>query len=161
MIEIRCPEVLERIPYQYRSYIAIFMAGGITGCPNWQNEIATDPRYKDSKIFLINPRRDSFDCSKAESSQEQINWEYRHLQLSDKVFVWFPKEGACAITLFELGWLVGTNKDIAVGVEPGYARELDVYEQLKLRKPRLQIAKTLDELYSPLLSLSQSEKPWQ
>lgn len=153
MIEIRCPDTW-KFNYNLRDHIVIFMAGGITGCPNWQDQVAKNPRYQKARAVLINPRRDSFDCSKAESSEEQIRWEYHHLQLSDKVFVWFPKEGACAITLFELGWLIGTNKDISVGVEPGYLRELDVYEQLRLRKPRLQIAKTLDELYSPLLSPS-------
>lgn len=153
MIEIRCPDTW-KYTYENRHYTTVFMAGGITGCPNWQDQIVTKLKYKVRNLCLINPRRDSFDCSKAESSIEQIEWEYKHLKISDKVFIWFPKEGACAITLFELGWLVGTNKDISVGVEPGYLRELDVYEQLRLRKPRLQIVKSLDELYSPLLVLS-------
>lgn len=155
MIEVRCPANLSDVSsYKYRHYMNIFMAGGITGCPNWQNEVATDPRYAGTRVFIINPRRDDFDTSQASSSTDQIAWEYKHLQLSDEVFVWFPKEGACVITLFELGWLVGCGKIIRVGVEPGYARELDVYEQLKWRKPRMKICRSLDELYSPLLTFS-------
>lgn len=140
MIEVKCPAVLV-----HNDIGSVFMAGGITGCPNWQAEVVKMCSNRND-LILINPRRDDFDCSKAESSQEQIQWEYKHLVLADQINFWFPKEGLCSITLFELGWALGSNLNIRVGVESGYCRELDVIEQTKLRS-NIKIARSLNELY--------------
>ena len=150
---IKCPIELKSI---HPSEIVIFMAGGITGCPNWQSAIWQKlmPLPNSSRldsIILVNPRRSDFDCSKSESSVEQIEWEFRHLNMSDYIYFWFPKEGACSITLFELGWALGAGKKVRVGVEPGYLRELDVREQLKMRAPWKTISTSLDDLYGNLV----------
>lgn len=102
-------------------------------------------------IILVSPRRKDFDCSKSESSKKQIEWEFRHLNMSDYIYFWFPKEGQCAITLFELGWALGANKKIRVGVEAGFHRELDVREQLALRAPWVIVNPQLEQLYGPIL----------
>lgn len=150
---IVCPDVYDQKNDEY----SIFMAGGITGCPNWQLEVMSASCYSTlnselgglgKELVLVNPRRASFDCSKAESSEEQIKWEFEHLQIVDAIYFWFPKEGACAITLFELGYALGSNRNIKVGVEPGYARELDVYTQFGLRRPNQHIYNTVHSLYS-------------
>jgi hypothetical protein len=136
---------------------SIFMAGGITGCPDWQSDVRRwlqpGDHVKQSRqnIILVNPRRANFNVNDPGSSQEQIEWEFRHLNMVDYIYFWFPKEGQCAITLFELGWALGANKKIRVGVEPGFHRSLDVYEQMKLRAPWVEIDSTLSQLYSPIL----------
>lgn len=146
-----CPNELD-CTYVDVNATKIFMAGGITGCPDWQSEILTK-FYESHKqnIILINPRRENWGDFGVGSSKEQIDWEYRHLNMSDWIYFWFPKEGKCAITLFELGVALGENKNVRIGVEPGYWRELDIVEQVKHRAPWLKIHKRLTDLYFPVL----------
>lgn len=144
MTEIKCPDVMRFKPLDST---AIFMAGGITGCPDWQREVVNQLRSI-PKLILINPRRDNWDLTK--SSEEQIEWEHRHLHMADYTYFWFPKEGQCAITLFELGMALGEKRNIRVGVEPGYWRELDVREQVKQAAPHITVVNTLYELYEPV-----------
>ncbi len=144
MIEIKCPDVLDVKPLDTT---AIFMAGGITGCPDWQREVVSQVQSI-PHLILINPRRDNWDLSK--SSEDQIAWEYRHLHMADWVYFWFPKEGQCAITLYELGMALGRHRNIRVGVEPGYWRELDVREQVKHANPWVDVVDTLYKLYEPV-----------
>lgn len=143
MIEIKCPDALVFKPIDCT---AIFMAGGITGCPNWQKEVVSQLSMQD-RLILINPRRDEWDMTK--SSEEQIAWEHRHLALADYTYFWFPKEGQCAITLYELGVAIGEKRNIRVGVEPGYWRELDVREQVKRAAPHITVVSMLSALYEP------------
>ena len=152
---ITCPEVF----YRRDGELSIFLAGGITGAPDWQKEVIE--RFDTQKFFinhphlaqlyrrvaLINPRRSDFDCSKASSSIEQIEWEKRALDMVDMTFFWFPKEAMCHITMFELGVAIGQMRTIRVGVEPGYCRELDIKEQAG-RHHSKKIYTTLDALYS-------------
>lgn len=148
---IICPEVY--VPGE-NDYV-IFMAGGITGCPDWQSEvIAAAPNSRlnslaglmGCELVLINPRRPDFDTSKSESSVAQIRWEHKHLKMANAIYFWFPKEGMCAITLFELGAALGEDRPVTVGVEPGYLRELDVREQFALRSSD-KICDNLGEMY--------------
>ena len=125
----------------------IFMAGGITGCANWQDDVLE--MFKNSRLpfTFINPRRRDFDVNDPRFSEEQIIWEYRYLEQSDFIFFWFPAEGACMITLFELGWALGANKEVRIGCHPDYVRAFDVHHQVKLRRPDLRIYDDVFELY--------------
>lgn len=145
MIEIKCPDTMRFKPL---NQTAIFMAGGITGCPDWQH-VMVEQLANVPNLILVNPRRNDWDLTK--SSKDQITWEYHHLHIVDYTYFWFPKEGMCAITLYELAMAVAKRGDrIRVGVEPGYWRELDVREQLALAAPWIDIVSTLDELYNPV-----------
>lgn len=144
MIEIKCPNVIK---YKPLGMNAIFMAGGITGCPDWQRTVVSQ-LSSIPNLILINPRRDDWDLSK--SSEEQITWEYYHLHLADYTYFWFPKEGQCAITLFELGAAIGEKRNIRVGVEPGYWRSLDVHKQVALAAPHITVVDNLYDLYEPV-----------
>ena len=142
---VTCPETVFDTDTGYK----IFMAGGITGCPDWQTDMIelTKKRFpEDEELILINPRRADFDTSLDESSLYQIKWEYHHLKMADETLVWFPKEGRCMITLFELGWLLGDRRVITPGCHPEYVRRFDVVQQVKLRRPDLQIYETVHEL---------------
>ena len=80
---------------------AVYLAGGITGTPNWQQEIVKLLEHTD--FVLFNPRRKHFPIDDPEASKLQIKWEYDHLRLVNKILFWFPSESICPIALYELG----------------------------------------------------------
>jgi len=77
--------------------MAIFLAGGITNCPDWQSEIVDSLQNFD--ITLLNPRRKKFPINDPGASKEQISWEYNHLRKADTILFWFPKESICPIAI--------------------------------------------------------------
>jgi hypothetical protein len=119
MVEIRPPTKL--LP-------TLFLAGGITGCPDWQAEAVETLKSWD--ITLINPRRSNFDVTDKKMEEEQIRWEYFHLNKADAILFWFPKETVCPITLYELGRWITSGKPIFVGCDPEYTRKRDLEIQL-------------------------------
>lgn len=139
---IECPET-------YRdggNRVTVFLAGGITGCPDWQLEMAI--LLNDTNLVLFNPRRAHFPIGDPNASETQITWEYEHLRRADRILFWFPKDNAagCPIALFELGYWLGQRKPLAVGVEPGYTREEDVRVQTQLERPEINVVSTLQTL---------------
>lgn len=128
---IEAPNRLVRIPK------SIFLAGGISGCPDWQKEMVE--LLKDTDLTIFNPRRENFDLSNALVTEEQIEWEFDHLR-------WFPKETLCPITLFELGAWSHTMKPLFVGMDPDYQRRKDVEVQLKLARADVLIVYNLTHL---------------
>ena len=117
----------------------VFLGGGITGCPDWQQELIGMLSSADDKLVLINPRRDSFDVNDPASSEFQIEWEYRHLHLADAIVFWFPCETLCPITLYELGAAATRGAHIIVGCHPDYKRAFDVKKQLSLIRPNVTV----------------------
>ena len=103
---------------------SLFMAGGITGCPDWQKELVAF--LDDVEITLLNPRRKSFDTKKLSETKEQIEWEHKHLKKASAISFWFPKETLCPITLYELGTWSAKGKKLFIGVHPEYKRKKDV-----------------------------------
>jgi hypothetical protein len=149
---IKCPETLEQHYPQpdlvSLSYRFIFGAGGITGCPKWQSEMA-ELLKNTPGLVLFDPRRDDFDAALTRDpniAHEQVEWEYYHLNASDAIYFWFPAEGLCSITLYELGKWGHTNKHIMVGCHPDYVRRFDVVKQLSLSRPDIVVVSTLKEL---------------
>jgi hypothetical protein len=69
--------------------IGIFIAGGISYCPDWQDELKE--LLKDEDIVLFNPRREKFPKSK-KAEEKQIIWEFRHLKKAKAISFWFPKK---------------------------------------------------------------------
>lgn len=123
---------------------SIFLAGGITGCPEWQRELIK--LLIDTNFIIFNPRRENFPIDDPEAAQEQIQWEFDRLRDADIISFWFSSEGVQSIVLYELGAWSMTNKRILVGVEPGFWREQDVYVQTQLSRPDVEIVNTLGDL---------------
>jgi hypothetical protein len=123
---------------------AVFLAGGITDCPDWQAEMVE--LLSDTDLVLLNPRRFSF--RDPNLADEQIKWEFEHLRRADKILFWFPHSppSVCPISLFELGYWLGQHKPLAVGAQPGYVREADVRIQTALIRPEVPIVSTLEDL---------------
>ena len=81
--EIHCPETFH--------WPKVFLAGGITNCPDWQKQFITELKRYNPKCVLYNPRRKKFPMDKPEAAKEQITWEYKHLQEADIIPFWFSK----------------------------------------------------------------------
>ena len=80
---------------------AVFLAGGITACSGWQQEIVA--HLHDLPVVILNPRRANFPIDDPTAAPQQIEWEHRHLRKADAIAFWFPCETLCPITLYELG----------------------------------------------------------
>lgn len=142
---VEAPLIGIDMPVWQSTRTKVFMAGGITGCPDWQsdviNEINRGPAA--DELLLLNPRRADFDVLDPSVSRQQIEWEYTMLHQADVILFWFPKETLCPITLFELGHWLAKDTPLVVGVHPEYARRFDVEEQVRLAEPAIPVYRSL------------------
>lgn len=124
--------------------VSIFLAGGITGCGLWQEEMVD--LLSNTDLVLLNPRRSIFPIFDPDAAVEQITWEFHHLRKASAILFWFPAETLCPIVLYELGAWTMTSKSIFVGVHPEYKRLQDVKIQTGLARPGVMIVYSLREL---------------
>lgn len=136
---VECPHTAETSP-------SLFLAGGITGCPNWQAIVVE--QLKETSLTLFNPRREQFPMDDSAASEIQIRWEYDHLRKANAILFWFPCETLCPIVLYELGAWSMSNKPLLVGVHPHYQRRQDVQIQTALVRPDVAIVYSLEDLVS-------------
>lgn len=129
----------------------VFLAGGITNCPNWQQKMRS--LLQDADLILLNPRREHFSISIEDPSAvlKQITWEHNQLRMADAILFWFPRETLCPIVLYELGAWSMTDKPIFVGVHPDYQRRQDVEIQTHLARPEVKISYSLEDLAQQVL----------
>lgn len=114
---------------------SIFLAGGITGCPDWQSYVIDELKKLNvsDNHTIFNPRRPEYgDLLDEKLAEEQITWEFDKLKFAKTIVFWFPKETLCPITLYELGRWVASDKLVMIGVHPEYKRKLDIEIQTKL-----------------------------
>jgi hypothetical protein len=142
---IQCPDSISEFD---DSNTYVFLAGGISNCPDWQVEMVA--RFKDmpDDLVLVNPRRVRFDTTDESVSGAQIEWEYRHINNATAVIFWFPFHTLCPITLYELGVCAASGVPIFVGCHPGYARKFDVEHQLSLIRPDVVVHDNFETLVS-------------
>jgi hypothetical protein len=140
---MRYVEALEKLE-SAQGQTSLFLAGGITGCPDWQQELVQ--LLRDTDLILLNPRRAQFPMDDPAAAGEQIAWEHRHLRLADAISFWFCADAVQPITLYELGAWSMTNKPLFVGVHPDYVRRQDVAIQTQLARPDVEIVYTLSDL---------------
>lgn len=112
---------------------SVFLAGGITNCPNWQKEVAG--ALKDLEITIFNPRRKNFPIHDRALAREQIEWEYERLRQADILSFWFSEGSLNPIVLFELGGALERALPMVLGIHPEYPRKQDVEIQTALKKP--------------------------
>ena len=132
MIYVEAPNYsveIDRLPNNE----CIFLAGSITGAPDWQAEAALELRHS---YNVFNPRRKDFDVTAKDVEKQQITWEFHCLDKCDNILFWFAEETLAPITLLEYGKMLVKakqgNKKLFVGVHPNYARRNDVYIQTRL-----------------------------
>ena len=118
--------------------ITVFLAGGITGCYNWQKEVI-DELYRiapkdDDRIVIYNPRRADFDVNDPFATNDQITWEFQYLNDVDIFSMYFVGgDQIQPICLYELGRYLNNRWMLrVVSVETGYKRSQDVVIQTHL-----------------------------
>ena len=123
----------------------LFLAGGITGCPDWQNEVVQ--MLGDVEATVWNPRRANFPIGDPNAAHEQIAWEFEKLNEAKIISFWFCKETICPIVLYELGrHLARGRARIVIGVEENYQRVQDVCIQARLVDPEVVMVRSLEDL---------------
>lgn len=129
----------------------VFMCGGITNCPDWQQDFVKLMESQ-PKGTLLNPRRANFPIGDPNAAREQITWEYNALRDSAQMYIfWFSYSTVQPIVLFELGARlaerrIGAPRPILIGIEEDYIREQDVRIQTELVDSTIPIVRTLEEL---------------
>jgi len=129
----------------------LFLAGGITGCPDWQSKVVD--KLKDTDITIFNPRRANFPINDSSAAFDQIKWEHDMFRQSDMLSFWFCAETMCPIVLYELGAWSMTDKPIVIGMDPKYPRRQDVEIQTKLVRPEIKIAYSLQDFINAILQM--------
>lgn len=122
MIELKPPNKL----------IKIFTAGSIEmgKAEHWQDRLARSLAKFDVVIF--NPRREDWDSSWNQDPTpgtkfyEQVNWELSHIDDADIVVFYFDPNTQSPITLLELGYCIGINKNMVVCCPDGFFRKGNV-----------------------------------
>jgi len=111
----------------------LFLAGGVTNCPDWQTAVCKELRGVDG-LTIYNPRRKTFKDTPQEA-EKQIVWEYNHLADADILAFWFSHGSLNPITLYELGrWGNSAKKQLIIGIDPKYQRRQDVIVQTILAR---------------------------
>jgi Nucleoside 2-deoxyribosyltransferase like len=131
---------------------SLFLAGGITGCPDWQADVVRSLRGR--SLAVLNPRRRLFSVGDCSAADAQIRWEHEHLRRADAILFWFS-EGPSAqpIAMYELGAAAAADRPIAVGTHPAYIRRLDVQLQLELARPAVRVHSDLGSTVAAALEL--------
>jgi len=138
---VEAPETFHDSSDKLRS---IFLAGGITGCPDWQSQLAG--MLSSTDLVVMNPRRANFPIHDPNAAEHQIMWEHQHLREASMISFWFCAETLCPIVLYELGAWSMTEKKLFVGVDPKYKRRADVEIQTRLTRPDINIVYQVEDL---------------
>ena len=128
----------------YENETRLFLAGGITDCPDWQQEMKD--LLSKTDLTILNPRRKNFPIHDPGAAGAQIKWEYHALRNADAILFWFPHETICPIVLYELGAWSMTCKPIFVGAHPEYQRRQDVVIQTYLARSLVRVVSSIEEL---------------
>ena len=118
--------------------ITVFLAGGISGCRDWQKE-TIEHLYRfvgrdDNQVVVYNPRQENFDVSDQSAAADQITWEYQYLNQVDIFSMYFVGgDQIQPICMYELGRYTKPYDDPQViSVETDYVRKNDVIIQVAL-----------------------------
>lgn len=130
----------------------VFLAGGITDCPDWQSAIMATFRQMDTPAVFLNPRRAGFPIHDPSAADAQVRWEYEALHRADIVLYWFAGGPSVQpIALYELGFHLALQKGdsdrrLVIGCDPGYLRRQDVQIQVQLAEPRWPVLGSLADV---------------
>jgi hypothetical protein len=147
VLQVRCPAV--HVP-QAGDGLRLFVAGGISGCGDWQSELIGKLRFTPYCVF--NPRRERYPHGDRSALEFQIRWEHEHLAAADMVSFWFPPETLCPISLYELGKVVASASELFVAAHPAYARREDLEIQLGLVRRDVKVVDSLEALAGQLVA---------
>lgn len=120
--------------------LSVFLAGGITNCPNWQKDVIEG--LSDTDLTVLNPRRDNFPIHDPNAADDQIAWEFEALERCDIFSMYFADaDSDQPICMYELGRNIARMQmrfpntwmyRIVIAADPNYRRFNDVKIQTKL-----------------------------
>lgn len=139
MIYVEAPKMIDVSP----STLSLFIAGSISGAPNWQSTLID--QVKDLDIVIYNPRRSGVLLPSSEE-KNQITWEHTMLRRASIISFWFAKETLAPITLYELGAWSMRDKPLIIGTHPEYERRADVEIQTLLVRPEITVFNNLEDV---------------
>jgi len=150
--------------------VLVFLAGGITDCPDWQKDVIECAKEYDEKhvneldkLVLFNPRRPNFPIGNQSESKRQIEWEFNWLQKMDVFSMYFTGgDSDQPICLYELGrnlsqmmqeYTCDYDRRIVISVSKDYNRFEDVVIQTNLAwgRPALHSGTTIPKLRKPCI----------
>ena len=145
----------------------LFLAGSITDCPDWQQDVIKKIKALKIPLTVLNPRRANFPIHDSAAANQQITWEFEGLQASTMISFWFSKESLGPIVLYELGshlrrFSEGAeryNARIVIGIDPAYKRRQDVEIQTRLLRPGTPIVYDLDCLVQEVNRMTSRWRP--
>lgn len=120
--------------------ITCFLAGGITGCHNWQGDVINYIHDVNlARLVLFNPRR----SMPTRAIEEQIKWEYRYLNCAEIFSIYFcDSDSVQPICMYELGRYLNIftglfsgdelKRHCIVSAHKNYSRLYDVLIQTEL-----------------------------
>ena len=125
--------------------ITVFLAGGITNCPDWQSKVIKDLNVDNhylGSLVIFNPRRENFPIWDKSAAYAQIEWEYQMLERCNIFSMYFSSgESDQPICMYELGrnilrmqmrFPADWQDRIVISVEDDYIRKQDVLVQTEL-----------------------------
>ena len=118
--------------------VTVFLAGGITGCRDWQKETIEHLRKfvgrDDTQVVVYNPRQENFDVNNLAATIDQITWEYQYLNQVDIFSMYFVGgDQIQPICMYELGrYIKPYEEEQVISVEKNYIRKNDVACQVAL-----------------------------
>lgn len=124
--------------------IRVFLAGGITNCPDWQGEVIKqlENNYIYDSLVVFNPRRENFPIGDKTAAHTQIAWEFEMLEKCDIFSMYFSSgDSDQPICMYELGrnilriqtrFPIDWQDRIVISTEDGYRRKQDVLIQTGL-----------------------------
>ena len=123
--------------------ITVFLAGGITNCPDWQSDVIKRLENMGmNRLIVFNPRRENFPINDPSAADEQIAWEFNALQRADIFSMYFSAgDSDQPICMYELGRNIVTmqmkhptdwQNRLIISVEDEYRRHKDVLVQTEL-----------------------------
>lgn len=118
--------------------ITVFLAGGISGCRDWQQEVINNLfrmiDEDDSQVVVYNPRQKDFNIDDPDATEDQITWEFQYLNKVDIFSMYFVGgDQVQPICLYELGrYTDRLIREQVISIEKDYIRERDVVVQVSL-----------------------------
>lgn len=145
-------------PLQPNDPPAVFLAGGITGCPRWHDDAVRILSGAGESMTVLNPNRRDFPIHDPDAGLEQVTWEQHHLHLPGVITsMWFPACDASVTTQpiaqFEFGQALGERRTLLVGADPGYPRAHDVELMLRINRPGMQVHACLEDLMAAVVDM--------
>ena len=145
--------------------ISCFLAGGISNCQNWQQDVINIlkeniKKYSNDRFIIFNPRRENFPINNSNAAFEQIKWEYEWLEKCQIFSMFFVSQTQSdqPICFYELGRNIERMKQkfpndwekrIIISIDLNFKRANDVIIQTNLasnNKIKINVNNSYEEL---------------